>query len=92
MGNHEYCVECGANDFHLGEPCRPEDLARANAWRTEIAKRRASSLSCPFCPAQSFPELNDGKVIEYFVSSEGSVVKYLCYYKHEFYVNMGDIC
>lgn len=28
MGNHEYCEECGANDFHMGRPCDPERLAK----------------------------------------------------------------
>lgn len=23
MGNHEFCVDCGASDFHNGEPCDP---------------------------------------------------------------------
>ena len=22
MGNHEYCEECGASDFHLGRTCQ----------------------------------------------------------------------
>lgn len=28
MGNHEYCVDCGMNDFHHGKPCLPEHVAK----------------------------------------------------------------
>jgi len=24
MGNHEFCTECGASDFHYGRPCDPK--------------------------------------------------------------------
>lgn len=27
MGNHEYCTECGENDYHSGEPCDPKKKA-----------------------------------------------------------------
>jgi hypothetical protein len=37
MGNHEYCVDCGASDFHLGSPCEPELLA-AEQSRQKAAK------------------------------------------------------
>ena len=100
MGNHEYCTKCEQSDFHLGQPCLPEHLAAAEARRAEIearakfrkARLSASSLSCPFCPAQAFPENIHGVIPEYFVSSEGDVVKYLCCFKHEFFVFIGDLC
>lgn len=28
MGNHEYCVECGENDYHYGQPCDPKKVAK----------------------------------------------------------------
>jgi len=27
MGNHEFCEDCGASNFHLGEECDPERKA-----------------------------------------------------------------
>ena len=35
MGNHEYCMDCGENDFHLHRPCRPEKLAEQKRKRQE---------------------------------------------------------
>src|SRR3989338_7784097 len=33
MGNHEFCINCGANDFHEGTPCDPK---RVRAYETEL--------------------------------------------------------
>lgn len=33
MGNHEFCTECGANDFHNGEPCDPK---RKKKYQNEL--------------------------------------------------------
>jgi hypothetical protein len=39
MGNHEYCDECGASDFHFGRECNPERKAKHQKEREEIRKR-----------------------------------------------------
>lgn len=39
MGNHEYCTDCGASDFHFGRPCNPERLAKETARKKEIEDR-----------------------------------------------------
>ena len=52
MGNHEYCTECGATDFHLGRPCDPKRKA-------EYQKKY------PVKPKTRFGNLNPGEVIEY---------------------------
>lgn len=36
MGNHEYCSDCGANDFHHGRPC---DLAQYAKRQRECEAR-----------------------------------------------------
>ncbi len=45
MGNHEYCEDCGENDFHLGRPCNPEKVkakeAEAKKLKQEKEKRYA---------------------------------------------------
>lgn len=48
MGNHEFCVDCHENDFHIGRPCDPEKVAKVQAEKRERedsmrAKREASS-------------------------------------------------
>lgn len=43
MGNHEYCMDCGASDFHHGRPCNPERLAAEQTRQQEI-KDRVKSL------------------------------------------------
>lgn len=35
MGNHEYCGECGASDFHYNRPCNPKTKA---AFQAELEK------------------------------------------------------
>lgn len=40
MGNHEYCDECGEDDFHYGLPCNPEKKAQQDARNQEIENRR----------------------------------------------------
>lgn len=39
MGNHEYCTECGASDFHLGRPCNPALKAKHQAEEMEGGRR-----------------------------------------------------
>lgn len=48
-------------------------------------------LTCPYCPAQAYPERHQGVIVEYFVSSEGPVAKYICPAKHEFYVEVPSV-
>lgn len=43
MGNHEYCTECGASDFHDGRPCNPDRLAK-NKVQKELDDARHASL------------------------------------------------
>jgi len=43
MGNHEYCTDCGASDFHLGRPCDPTAKA-AEQERTRKAEERHERL------------------------------------------------
>ena len=43
MGNHEYCVDCGASDFHHGQTCQeayPEGYAETQKLRAERAEER----------------------------------------------------
>lgn len=39
MGNHEYCVDCGENDFHYGRPCNPEKVAVVQAEKQKRQKK-----------------------------------------------------
>lgn len=43
MGNHEYCTDCGANDFHHGRPCDPERLAKKKSEQVarDVARDKA---------------------------------------------------
>src|SRR6185369_10614471 len=55
MGNHEYCDECGENDFHRGEPCNPEKRAahqarRSSALRVDVAYHRDLEIDNPYAP------------------------------------------
>lgn len=38
MGNHEYCLGCGASDFHNGESCKE---AYPEKWAAKEKERRA---------------------------------------------------
>lgn len=40
MGNHEYCIDCGENDFHLHRPCDPAKVAARKAEENRINKKR----------------------------------------------------
>lgn len=42
MGNHEFCTECGANDFHNGFPCDPE---RKVKWVAEQAAQSCKVIA-----------------------------------------------
>jgi hypothetical protein len=44
MGNHEYCTDCGANDFHHGRPCDPDRLAKKKAKEDIQNKAQADAL------------------------------------------------
>jgi hypothetical protein len=33
MGNHEYCEDCGENNFHNERPCNPEKVADRKAMQ-----------------------------------------------------------
>lgn len=37
MGNHEYCVDCGASDFHWGRTCQE---AYPEGYRETQARKR----------------------------------------------------
>jgi hypothetical protein len=39
MGNHEYCVDCGENDFHHGSPCNPESYRKHQEYKQQIEER-----------------------------------------------------
>jgi len=39
MGNHEFCEDCHANDFHNGRPCNPEAKAKVDAANAAVAER-----------------------------------------------------
>jgi hypothetical protein len=39
MGNHEFCTECHANDYHIGRSCNPEELAAVQAEKKAADKR-----------------------------------------------------
>ncbi len=39
MGNHEYCEECGASDFHYGRDCEPTRKATFQAGLREVEER-----------------------------------------------------
>jgi hypothetical protein len=39
MGNHEYCEECGASDFHYNKPCNPERKAKFQAEQDKLYAR-----------------------------------------------------
>ncbi len=45
MGNHEYCPDCGASDFHIGEPCNENDLRRHRA-AGQMQEAVEASLKC----------------------------------------------
>lgn len=42
--NHEYCEDCGQNDFHHGRPCDPILKAKKDTERAEIEKWRVESV------------------------------------------------
>lgn len=42
--NHEYCEDCGQNDFHMGRPCNPELKAKKDAERAENKRRMEESI------------------------------------------------
>lgn len=44
MGNHEYCTDCGANDFHHGQPCDPERLAKKKLKEAATRNFRAEAI------------------------------------------------
>lgn len=39
MGNHEFCGECGASDFHYNRPCDPATKAKYQARQRKIERR-----------------------------------------------------
>ena len=45
MGNHEYCAECGENDFHFGEPCDPEAKAKFQRELRRLKERKEKADS-----------------------------------------------
>jgi hypothetical protein len=40
MGNHEFCVECGASDFHYGRECDPKRNQGHGPRRGEVMDAR----------------------------------------------------
>lgn len=40
MGNHEYCTECGEDDFHYGYPCDPIKKAAQQGRKRKIELER----------------------------------------------------
>jgi len=60
MGNHEYCTECGASDFHYGQPCNPKRLAKQKAHDKACADRvkrweAAAERVCKELLARGYP-------------------------------------
>lgn len=45
MGNHEYCLDCGASDFHYGKPCDPARKAKHDAEEKAMEDARKLRLS-----------------------------------------------
>jgi len=43
MGNHEYCEDCGASDFHHGRPCDPTRKAAFEAEKVQNAARQKAA-------------------------------------------------
>lgn len=37
MGNHEFCTDCGASDYHLGSDCNPKEKAAYQAGLKAVA-------------------------------------------------------
>lgn len=44
MGNHEYCITCGEDDFHTGIPCDPKKVAKVQAERKRHESRYQAAL------------------------------------------------
>lgn len=40
MGNHEYCEDCGENDFHNHRPCDPAKVAARKAAEKQVIERK----------------------------------------------------
>lgn len=63
MSNHEFCVDCGLNDYHQGRPCRPADVAEhLGVSVVEAAtKRQCQPLAVQPIYREPEPTLNETK-------------------------------
>lgn len=57
MGNHEYCEECGASDFHYGRPCNPIRKATHQSEKAAIKNREKRAEAAAISTAQTLRNL-----------------------------------